>query len=202
MATFVPKCLLALAASAIFASAAGAQVIYEPVRSQYGSGRDAFHYGGGDPRAVAHARERLDALKDFGAVREGRHGVGYVYRGVVTEPPAYVVSDRFPYLNAIAYGYTPTDARNEAYANVPRYFRKADLLRSAAPAVDGRSWVVPAQANPAAPADRGRIDVRPYRAPATGPATTPAAMPRPLLVIPKKLLQTPRASDKSVARAE
>lgn len=195
-------CLLALVASAVCASAADAQIFYEPVQSQYGSGRDAFYYGGGDRRVIDAAAQRLRCAKDFSAVREGHFGLGYLHRGLINHPPYYVVSDCFPWLNAAAYGFTPADARDTAYANVPRYFRKADLLRAARPADDGQSWVVPAQAEPGRP---GTIDIRPYARPATipstGPATVPGAMPRPLLIIPKKMLEGPSKSDNSVARA-
>ena len=195
-------CLLALVASTVCASAANAQIFYEPVQSQYGSGRDAFYYGGGDPRVIDSAAQRLRCIKDFSAVREGRFGVGYLHRGLINHPPFYVVSDCFPWLNAAAYGYTPTDARDTAYANVPRYFRKADLLRAARPADDGRSWVVPAQADPSRP---GAIDIRPYVRPATvpsaGPTAAPGATPRPLLIIPKKVLEGPGKSGNSIARA-
>ena len=43
------------------------------------------------------------------------------------------------------FGYTPADARNEAYSNTPTYFRKADLLANAVVTPDG-TRVVPALA--------------------------------------------------------
>ena len=240
LARLVPAGLLFVpmfASLALSASSASAQVIYEPVQYQYTysytGGRDVtFYYGGDDPRVFDHAA-RIGCLRQGRTgVREGVPGVGLIHRGLIGEPPFLVFSDCAPYQNVAVYGFTPADARDEAYARVPRYFTKAGLLAAAVPAdapeyyrketapngapVDGsRVAVVPAHGWPApAPAAAG-IDIRPSRRPATGPATAPAtrpavapavapaepAEPKPLLVIPKRMLEQPKAADKSVAAA-
>ena len=53
--------------------------------------------------------------------------MGYLHAGLIGRPAEYVYSDCRPGVNVSVYGYTSVDARNEAYANVPTYFRKRDL---------------------------------------------------------------------------
>ena len=72
---------------------------------------------------------------------------------------------------------TAADARDEANANAPRYFRKRDLLRTGYMMRDG-SLVVPAQMSMRAEQhDDARMD--------------PAQSKGTILIIPKKLLQPP-----------
>jgi hypothetical protein len=126
------------------ASTSFAQVIYEPVRYQHGSEQNRYLYGGSDPR-----------LHGFASVDASR--VGYHYGGInfhrfdggntFNQPsPMYnrdrVYSDYVGRIDASLFGYTVADARNEAYANSPTYFRKADLLANAIVMPDG-SRVVP-----------------------------------------------------------
>ena len=213
----------ALIVAALASSAASAQVIYEPVQYEYHVGSDyKFYYGGDNPLVFEHAR-RVACLREAGAwVREGRYGVGHLHPGLIGAPPYRVFSDCAPLQNAAAYGFTPADARNEAYARVPQYFTKAAVLAGAAPAAEpgyyrkatpdgipangSRVLIAPSKGWPAGGATPG-IDIRPYRGgPATGPTprpeTRPAARPRPLMIIPKKLLEQPKASGKSVAAAQ
>lgn len=186
----------AVAAVVSLHSAAGAQIIYEPVRYQYPVGSDrVMYYGGSNPRVFEYAR-RLEAL--YGQPRaydwKGRE-LTTVRRGLTTAAP-YVFTDVAPYVNASLYGYTATDARNEAYANVPTYYRKRDLLRAAVPAGDG-TWVVPAQAR--------SLD-RPVRtaAPAgVGPTTRPLPKPRAIIIIPKnRPAARPQAKPRTVIRID
>jgi hypothetical protein len=87
------------------------------------------------------------------------------------------------------FGYLRVDAANDANANVPRYFRKADLDRASVELPDG-SRVIPPQARP----------VRLLGDDARAAATRPVIKPRAIIIIPKS---KPKSSDKlqvSVAR--
>ncbi len=193
------------------ASSASAQVIYEPVQSEYHTPHGKYYYGGSDPHAHEWAWRRLEGLRGSTGVHEGRYGYGYLHRRLIGRPPEYVVSDHAPYLNAAVYGLSSTDARHEAYGSSAGYYKKSDLLKEAVPAADGKGWVVPASAG------RGTIDIRPYRrmtAPTTRPATQPsgesAALPsnkartepKPVLIIPKDQLKLKTTPDKSVVTAQ
>lgn len=139
------------------ASTSLAQVIYEPVRSQYGTENRKFYYGGTAPEVI-------------------RAGAYFGLKPLANEP-LRVYTDLLPGHNAARYGFTPDDARNEAYNAIPRYFRKTDLLRSAVQ-VD-RSSVVPA-----IPPQRGTIEIRPYVAPVP-------RVPDAVIIIPKSILDKP-----------
>jgi hypothetical protein len=185
------------------ASPASAQVFFEPVQYQYGPS-PTFYYGGSDPRVFEHASRSVYS-DDIAGPYGSRYFVGTRYYGpIISDRPPAVFVDQVPYFNAALFHYTPADARNAANAAVPTYFRKIDLLRSAIPSGDGKTFVVPAQAP--LPQAAGYIDIRPYHRPApgastrpstgpapatTGPATQPSDGPRPLLIIPKSLLQPP-----------
>jgi hypothetical protein len=182
------KAFAAAAVSVLGVASAHAQVIYEPVQSQYQAGDRTFYYGGNNPRAIEYARRQLTCFQPGSGSQIGTYGGGYIRRGLIGEASQYTVSDCAPYRNAIVYGYTSVDARNDAYANVPRFFRMADLQGSAVPSADGLGVVVPAQ-----PRSVGTIDIRPARsaAPSTRPAET---QPRPVLIIPKGLLEAKPAT--------
>lgn len=153
----------ALAAGAVVAGSASvdAQVIYEPVRSQYQTPAGThLYYGGQDPTVFALATR---PFTDPALLRDGRVRVSLA-------PQAY--SDAVPYVNLHPFGYTPDDARNAANASLPRYFRKADLLRSAIRA-GGNTRIVPANAPLAAGAST----------PPT-PTATPAERKGVILIIP------------------
>ena len=179
------KALAALVLSLLFCAVGAAQTIYEPVVSQYRAGDRYFYYGGSDARVIERAQRQLSCFQDSSRyTREGKPGVGLLHRGLIGEPYQYTYSDCKPYVNAVVYGYTSVDARNDAYANVPRFFRMADLHASAVVAPDGVGFVVPAQAP-------GTIDIRAYRRavpPATRPSTEPSTQPKPVLIFPKKML--------------
>ncbi len=135
-------------------------IVYEPVQSQYqfqystGSG-PVFYYGGSDPLVFQHAFDV--GCRDGKSTRGRQHAV---------------YTDCFPYENAAIYGFGPGDARNRAYANVPRYFRKSELIAAAQVEPDG-SLVIPAQAQPLP-----RIEIRPWNA-----ATRPVR--EHIMIIPK-----------------
>ena len=188
------QAIAAVLLSAAFAAVSSAQVIYEPVRSQYRTANgETFYYGGSNPRVFEYARQRLECFSDWSYARVGRNDVGPIGR-LFSRPSQYTFSDCAPYRNAIVFGYTSVDARNDAYANVPPFFRMADLIESAVPARDGVGYVVPAQAP-------GTIDIRPSRPAATRPATGPATQPRPVLIIPKKDLEKAVEANKIVTDA-
>lgn len=163
-------------------SAAFAQVIYTPVKYQYFTGGRAYYYGGTDP-AVHEEAARLSIVPGY-----GRTG-GYAFQSgdltrhrEVCHEPTRVYTDAIPLQDAHPYGFTPTDAANEAYANAPNYFRKStDVIRMARVQEDG-SWVVPATTVPA----RGSIEIRGV---GVVPRSAPTYVePKPLLIIPKRLL--------------
>jgi hypothetical protein len=172
-----------------FASAASAQVFYEPVRYQYGHGDGTFYYGGHDPRVFSYARQDI---------RRERVWSRFTMEPVVQ--PLRVYSDDIPFVNLAdnhsytSYGsYTPADAHNEAYANVPRYFRKSDLLRAAVVNHHG-DVVVPAHAKPV----MDITVVRPF-----GTLTQPAVPKGTILIIPKEFFKKqPKQDLPSTAMAQ
>lgn len=169
--------LLMLVASS---SAASAQIIYTPVQYQFFAGGRAYYYGGTDP-AVHEAFTALSLVPGY-----GRTG-GYAFQSgdldrhrEVTTERAPIFTDAIPGQDARQFGFTPQNAANEALANSPTYFRKSDVIRMARVQPDG-SWVVPANTVPA----RGPIEIRGVGLLPRTPAYTE---PKPILIIPKRLL--------------
>jgi hypothetical protein len=169
--------LLLLLACGWLTAVASAQVFYEPVQYQYSAYGQTFYYGGHDPRVF-----------DFAAADIARTSYSSVVHPVHVVGRARIYSDVIPFTNLAdnsytSYGgFTVADARNEAYANVPRYFRKRDLLRAAVMTDEG-SLVVPAQAQP-------HIDIHVVRPFANGAGV--GEVPKgTILIIPKKLLEPP-----------
>ena len=162
------------------------QIFYEPVQYQYHYGNQVFYYGGTDPSIIAYGYHEA-AVQSLG-------GYNRFGRPFLIHAPVY--SDLLPYRDMTAYGYTAADAANEANANVPRYFRKADLLRSAIPQSDG-TWVVPAKASPV-------YDTRPIVSRYS--RALPAPRKGEIIIIPKNLLDRPLKSflprDKQVASSD
>ncbi len=167
-------------------SDAGAQTIYAPVQYQHGEGAGRYYYGGSDPAVIAMAERRacVDRLGDH-AYDSERYTHAYVHRRLIGQLER-VYSDCVPGVNARIYGYTAADAANEANANLPRFFRMADLNRAAVVQPDG-TRVVAAQAIPVR--DAREDDER------TGSATQPATRPQPIIIIPRKA----KTSDKQMA---
>lgn len=181
---------IALALLVCVASSASAQIIYEPVQYQYEAGGTTYYYGGSDPRIHALAQRPFSSSGTWGRVN------GFAFASStrsVSNEPVRVFTDTTGSINAHQLGATPNDARNEAYANQPRYFVKRDLLRAAVPQADG-SFVVPAQALP----------VRIYKSSGVEVTPAPATMPRPLMIIPKDQLikPIPTPSDKQMVSAQ
>jgi hypothetical protein len=192
----MPRRLASLAfAIALLGAAASfvqAQIIFEPVQYEYDCNGQKYYYGGSDPRVHEYACSPVGGGGRWGRVNGYAFASGniHTHREVVNEPTR-VFTDALPFREAQFFGFTVNDARNEAYANVPRYFRKGDLLNAAIPVGDG-SWVVPANAEPVrlVRTERGvRIE------------SNRGAMPRPLMVIPKKPQKKAPPSDKVFANA-
>jgi hypothetical protein len=165
--------------SAVTASSASAQVYYEPVQYQHSAGGRAYYYGGTDPgvhyRATLNSRDPNFGRSNSYAFHSHRLDT---HREVVTEPER-IYLDSVPYHNARFFGASVDDARNAAYANAATYFRKADLRHVARVQADG-TWSVPATAG-----TRGTIEIRPVVQP---PVVRPVVTPKPVLIIPKHLL--------------
>ena len=161
----------------LVSTSAFGQIMYEPVRYQYGTENNRYLYGGSNPaiHAAAHAYgycrvtygmnlHRFDGGNSFGQPSSLYHR-------------ERVFSDCTGTWDASWFGYNAADARNDAYANSPTYFRKADLINNAIVMPDG-SRVVP--------------NVRPevYVAPAYV-APRPSVGRGQIIIIPKNLLDRP-----------
>jgi hypothetical protein len=183
------RVVICLALLAIVSSAS-AQVIYTPVQYQYSAGGTTYYYGGSDPRVHELAAEIHSDSPSYGRTAGFAFvsGDAWVHREVDNEPTR-VYTDALPMRNAGDFGFTPNDARNEAYNNLPRYFVKRDLLHAAV-AVDG-AWVVPAQAAP----------IRVYKSNGMSIDRHRETMPQPLMIIPKEMLTPPASSDKQLTLA-
>jgi hypothetical protein len=155
-----------------------AQVVYEPVRYQFGRGGGMYYYGGCDPRV--HERAAYPAGVTFGRINGFAFVSGNVqtHRAVVTEPTR-VFSDAMPLRNARFFGATPDDAGNEALSNMPRFFRKSDLIATGVRQTDGTLSVpsMRSEDRPTTEAEK-RIIIRPF-------VGRPLHEPRPLIVIPR-----------------
>jgi hypothetical protein len=176
------------------ASTASAQVFYMPLTYQYQSpnGGGYYYYGGIDPVVHIHANAN-SVVPGYG--RTGGHafhsGNYQVHREVSTEP-VRIYSDAVSSLqNGRFYGMNVDDAANEAAANATLYFRKADLLRDNHIVQPDGTWVVPAYTLP-----RGSVSIRPYVGSSSVIITPlvadkPKTEPKPVLIIPKRLLDKP-----------
>lgn len=180
------RCIAVALCSLVLATSAMAQVMYEPIRYQYETPRgERYYYGGVDPR--------VHAVAPYGGVCRGysyaRNLHNFDGGNTFNQPsPMYdrepVFTDCVPFRDARYFGYTAADARNEAYANSPTYFRKADLLASAIPTHTG-GWVVPANAPNYVPAAM-RHDAHRYSGVRT--TTSPVTRPGQVIIIPKRLM--------------
>jgi len=187
---------------ALFAciSSASAQIIYEPVQSQYDVEGTKYYYGGRNPVVHDYAAEVNNASRTSGRAHGLAFGSGDMlsHREVSNEPlRAFNDGFRSGLINGHLVGYTDNDARNDAYANQARYFVKRDLLASAVRQADG-SWHVPAFAP----------TVKVYKSSGQRiEQVAPASMPRPLMIIPKdklkdQLIRPIPQSDKTLTRAD
>ena len=140
-----------VALCALFVSApAFGQVIYEPVQYQYrtGFGDEHYYYGGSNPLVHESARVQCQPIHFGYATNLHRFDGGNSFgqpQPMYYRPPVYTDCIGGGLSNAANYGWLPADARNEAVANAPTYFRKVDLLASAVPGSDG-VYHVPATA--------------------------------------------------------
>jgi hypothetical protein len=182
------RCVAFLLA-ALCASSAFAQIFYEPVHYQYstGNGDEKFCYGGSDPRVLYYANNDCPAYH-YGGINFHRFDGGTSFN---QPSPMYqrdrVFSDCVRGLDASYFGYTCADARNEAVANAPLYFRKADLINSAIREPDGSLTV-----HSSGPIYVARVHAAPARSPrdmSTRPTTRPTS--GQVIIIPKKLLDRP-----------
>jgi hypothetical protein len=182
------RCVAVALALFVLSTSAMAQVMYEPIRYQYETPRgEKYYYGGVDPRVHAVASNYYYSGCGFHGYATNLHR--FDGGNSFGQPSPYydrtpIYTDCIPYQNASWFGYTQADARNEAYANSPTYFRKADLLASAVPTATG-GWVVPANAPnyvPVVHVDANRYPTTMMR------STTSPARPGQVIIIPKRLM--------------
>lgn len=180
------RCVAVALCSLVLGSGAFAQVIYEPVRYQYETPRgERYFYGGADPRVHAVAgSERCRGYSYATNTHNFDGGNSFNQPSPMSDRPL-IFTDCVPFRDASRFGYTAADAQNEAYANAPTYFRKADLLESAIPTSTG-GWVVPSTAPRYAPVVGGGYGK--HRHPAARSTTSPASRPGQVIIIPKRLL--------------
>src|SRR3954469_8901124 len=119
------KALLASVTFLAFASVCSAQVIYEPVTFQhrFADSDQVVYYGGSNPRVIENARQQYALYNQPRAYDGHGHELTTIRKGLTLQA-LYVYTDALPNVNASLYGFTDLDARNEANANVPTYFRK------------------------------------------------------------------------------
>ncbi len=163
---------LAFVFCALVCAPAFAQVYYLPVQYQHSVGNQTFYYGGSNPHLLRYGRQEAQIQ-----IIASNNGVfNHPYQ---EHSPVY--SDVLPYRDMTDYGFTAANAANEANANVPRYFRKSDLLKAAIPQADG-SYVVPADAQPVCAANAEPIQTnRPM----------PTTHKGEIIIIPKSMLNRP-----------
>ena len=173
------RCVAVALCSLVLTTSAMAQVIYEPIRYEFETPRgEKYYYGGVDPRVHAVAAHSGVCRGYSYATNLHNFDGGNTFNqpSPMYDRPA-VFTDCVPFRDASRFGYTPADARNEAYANSPTYFRKADLLANAIVAPDGTRIV---------PASSPRLLVTP------APMYVPMRPNRgQIIIIPKRLLDRP-----------
>jgi hypothetical protein len=187
--------IVAAALFSVFPAVASAAIVFEPVQYQYRNpvqDRPAFYYGGSNPAAfiagVIHQQRYAMGANPVQDIGFRNQWVGPLTDDLLHHSAwgsfTVTYSDLLPPgMNAFPLGLTPDDARNDAYNNVPRYFRKRDLLGSAV-RLSNRQVAIPAQA----PLP-GTLEMMPAHGwPTTQPATQ-TTQPHPVLIIPKGLLE-------------
>ena len=178
--------IVVLLSGMIFSVSTHAQILYEPVQYQFGSGAERFYYGGRNARLLEFASRYVAHESDNSSARSLKF-----------HSSPMIFSDRFGYREVSHWTssgkseVTISDVRNEAYNNLPRYFSKRDLLAAAVPAEDG-SYIIPAQLPV-----HSQIDIRVIRK-FTQPASEAITPKGTILVIPKRLLEK-KLEQKTVA---
>src|SRR5580765_1066279 len=121
---------------ALLPCVASAAIVFEPVQYQYRdpvNDRPNFYYGGSNPAAfVAGVVNQRRYLMGNVPVRDiGFHNTwvgpltdNLLHHGEMGHFPITYSDLLPPGVNGFPLGLTPDDVRNDAYANVPRYFRK------------------------------------------------------------------------------
>jgi len=175
-------CLLSVVVLTLIQSMGSAAIIYEPVQYQHrGPDGRVYYFGGRHQAAVDAAEIRAFTFRN---VNPSDRPDNFITRS--DHLPA-VYSDLAPYMNLSVYGFTPVDAANEANAEVPRYFRKADLLPAGHLDHHG-NWIVPANARPLP-----TVHV-------VVPTTQPA--PHAIIIIPKNAPQKQPSDVKSASAGQ
>jgi hypothetical protein len=178
----------AFALAVSFISSATAQVIYSPVRYQYSTDHGATFYYGGDCPALLALAQHPDCLplrlRTFGYIPLPRPQRDFISKHPFDTTPVVYADCRLDAADAL----TVSDASNEAYARVPLYFRKADLV----PPTAVKAITPPPPAQTPAPSPHARIEIHPY-------IPTPPAVPfdGPPHTQPAPSPTTRPASDKS-----
>ncbi len=175
------RSLAVVLCSVVLSSSAFAQtIVYQPVQYQFSAGRGDEKYLYGGTNVMVHAMARRCAPYGFATNLHRFDGGNSFGQPSPMYDRTAIYSDCVGMQNAAHFGFNEADARNEAYANAPRYFRKADLLASAVPAGDG-TLLVPATA----PHYVASAVDRSY-------STLPGMPARgQVIIIPKKLLDRP-----------
>jgi hypothetical protein len=209
-ASFMIRPIFATAIVCLVPAFASAAIVFEPVQYQYRdpvhNNTPAFYYGGSNPAAFMAGVVRQQRMM-IGNIPVHDEGFRHVWFGPLTDNlithgpwssvPATYTDVLPPGMNGYLLGLMPDDVRNEAYDNVPRYFRKRDLMGSAV-MVAPHVAVIPAQA----PLP-GTLEMMPAHGWPTTQPSTQSTQPHPVIIIPKGLLDrklnapsTPMASAK------
>lgn len=154
------RTILGMAMVAALAGEAMGQVVVEGPRYQYGRYNEVF-YGGRNPQftnnayiylppalQVPYAAQRRDTpvfINGYTPMGPGAPFVSpYAVDGSVATPQyvPYIFTDYLPFVEAGQFGFTVDQARNEAYANVPR------LQMGYVPAAEGVTGTIGAAGAP------------------------------------------------------
>jgi hypothetical protein len=172
-------CVVVVASSSL----AGAQTIFAPVQYQYGVEQYRYYYGGNDA-VIFDRADRTAAVDKLTDIPHDSHRYtqAYVHLNLIGQLDR-VYSDVTPWRNARVFGYLQRDAANDAYANAPRYFRKAELVAAAVEQADGSRVIAPG-AQPVELSREARAASRPSE-----------IKPRAIIIIPKGDKAKPKDGD-------
>jgi hypothetical protein len=133
-------CTTALAAPAV-----AEPIIYQGVRYQYGTHGEIF-YGGVNPQFLPTGfpvpnTPATQALANHFGFPNPNYRTN-IFNGPTGQFPPLIYTDLVPFDEAGHLGFTIDDARNEAYFNMPRYYRATPTAATAAPAAAAPAAVV------------------------------------------------------------